>query len=255
MRPCATTDALIDAASAPYRATDLFGYFRARGKLRGDPAFAGILREGLLVGAERILDLGCGQGLLAAWLLAARRRNDERPHLWPAGWLAAPRPSSFRGIELRLPDVLRARGALGSGAEFEVGDITTTDFGTVDAIVILDVLHYLDYPSQVRVLDRARSALAPGGMVLLRVGDAGSGMRFTLGKYLDQTVLLTHHHRTPRVYCRSVQEWREVLTVGGFQCEAMPMSAGTPFANIMLIARPRKNPHQPRPLTDSLIIQ
>jgi len=28
MKACATTAALIDAASAPYRAVDLFGYFR-----------------------------------------------------------------------------------------------------------------------------------------------------------------------------------------------------------------------------------
>ena len=255
MKACATTTALIDAASAPYRAMDLFGYFRARGKLRGDPAFTGILRKGLLVGSERILDLGCGQGLLAAWLVAARRSNDERPHLWPAEWLAAPRPTSFRGIELSRRDVQRARGALGDRAEFEVGDITKTDFGSVDAIVILDVLHYVDYQSQLRVLDRARAALAAGGILLLRVGDAGSGIRFNLGKYIDQTVLLTRHHRTPRVYCRSAGEWQKVLTDGGFQCDAMPMSAGTPFANIMLIARPRKNTRHPRLLTDSLIVQ
>jgi SAM-dependent methyltransferase len=255
MKACATTAALIDAASAPYWGTDLFGYFRARGKLRGDPAFTGILREGLLVGAERILDLGCGQGLLAAWLVAARRSNDERPQLWPEEWLTAPRPTSFRGIELRRRDVERARGALGSRAEFEVGDITNADFGTVDAIVILDVLHYLDYPSQVRVLDRARAALSCGGILLLRVGDAGSGLRFTLGKYVDQTVLLTHHGRTPKVYCRPAREWQDVLIARGFQCEAMPMSAGTPFANILLIARPHKKARQARPLTDSLIIQ
>jgi SAM-dependent methyltransferase len=255
MKLCATTTALIDAASAPYRAMDLFGYFRARGKLRGDPAFTGILRKGLLVGSERILDLGCGQGLLAAWLVAARRSNDERPHLWPAEWLAAPRPTSFRGIELSRRDVQRARGALGDRADFEVGDITKTDFGTVDAIVILDVLHYVDYQSQLRVLDRARAALAAGGILLLRVGDAGSGIRFNLGKYIDQTVLLTRHHRTPRVYCRSAGEWQKVLIAGGFQCDAMPMSAGTPFANIMLIARPRKNTRHPRLLTDSLIVQ
>jgi SAM-dependent methyltransferase len=255
MKAIATTAALIDAASTPYRAIDLFGYFRARGKLRGDPAFAAILREGLLVGSERILDLGCGQGLLAAWLVAARIGNDERPHLWPTGWLPAPRPTSFRGIELRPQDVERARGALGGRAEFEVGDITEADFGSADAIVILDVLHYLDYQSQLRVLDRARAALTPGGVLLLRIGDAGSGIRFTVGKYIDQTVLLTHHHRTPKVYCRSAREWQRVLAAGGFECETLPMSAGTPFANIMLIARPRKKTHPLRALTDSLIIQ
>src|ERR1700738_1358243 len=115
----ATTAALIDAASAPYWSTDLFAYYRARGKLRGDPAFTGILREGLLVGSERILDLGCGQGLLAAWLVGARSSFDQRPHLWPSEWLAPPRPTSFRGIELRRRDVQRARVALGARAEFE----------------------------------------------------------------------------------------------------------------------------------------
>jgi SAM-dependent methyltransferase len=248
----ATAAALVDGASTPYRASDLFGYYRARGKLRGDPAFTGILRLGLLVGAQRILDLGCGQGLLAAWLVSAQSRFDERPHLWPSEWLAPPRPTSFRGIELRWRDVQRARSALGTRADFEVGDITNTDFGSVDAIVILDVLHYIDYQSQLRLLDRARAALAAEGVLLLRVGDAGSGIRFTLGKYIDQTVLLTHHHRTPRVYCRSAREWQEVLVAAGFQCEARPMSAGTPFANILLIGRPRKKLARRELLTGSL---
>jgi SAM-dependent methyltransferase len=253
--PSATAAALVDAASAPYRAMDLFGYYRARGKLRTDPAFTGILRQGLLVGSERILDLGCGQGLLAAWLVGAQSRFDERPHLWPSGWPAPPRPTSFRGIELRWRDVQRARNALGTRAEFEIGDITKTNFGNVDAIVILDVLHYIDYQSQLHLLDRARTALAAEGVLLLRVGDAGSGIRFTLGKYIDQTVLLAHHHCAPRVYCRSVHEWQGALAAAGFQCEARPMSAGTPFANTLLIARPRKKARPLSPLTDSLIAQ
>jgi SAM-dependent methyltransferase len=236
---------LIDAASAPYWSTDLFAYYRARGKLRGDPAFIWILREGLLLESERILDLGCGQGLLAAWLLAARSSSDERPQSWPSDWPAAPRPKSIRGIEVRRRDIQRARDALGRKAEFELGDITAAEFGTVDAIVILDVLHYIDYESQLGVLNRAQAALAPGGVLLLRVGDAGSGIRFTLGKYIDQTVMLTNYHRAPRVYCRAMREWLAVLAAAGFHCTVMPMSAGTPFANIMLIARPRLAHHAP----------
>jgi SAM-dependent methyltransferase len=236
----ATTAALIDAASAPYWSTDLYAYYRARGKLRIDPAFMGILSKGLLVGSQRILDLGCGQGLLAAWLLAAQSRNDQGPPHWPSDWPAAPRPTSIRGIELRRQDVQRARGALGKKAEFEIGDITQTDFGTADAIVILDVLHYLDYESQLCVLSRAQTALATGGVLLLRVGDAGGGIRFMIGKYLDHTLMMTHYRRTPRLFCRSVQEWQKVLATVGFDSEVMPMSAGTPFANVMLIARPRR---------------
>lgn len=253
MSPRATTAALIDAASQPYRSADLFAYYRARGKLRGDPAFTGILKEGLLGAAERILDLGCGQGLLAAWLLAARSRGEDRANSWPSEWPAAPRPVSIRGIELRLREVQRARAALGQKAEFEVGDITRCEFGTADAIVILDVLHYIDYDSQLSVLNRARTALASHGVLLLRVADAGSGIRFTIGKCLDQTVMLTHYRKSPRVYCRSLHDWLDLLASAGFRYEALPMSAGTPFANTLLIARPRNTARPSQPMTDSLI--
>ncbi len=255
MKAHAITEALIHAASAPYWKTDFYGYFKARGKLRGDPAFAGILREGLLVGADRILDLGCGQGLLAAWLNAARGRMDERPHLWPQGWPAPPRPTSFRGIELQGRDVWRARVALGERAQFEVGDIARAEFGSVDAIVILDVLHYLDQDAQLRVLDNARAALPCDGTLLVRVGDAGSGIRFTVGQCIDWTVMVTRYRRTPRMCWRPVTEWRRLLTSTGFLSTALPMSAGTPFANTLLVARPLRKAGPSRALTDLLITQ
>ena len=240
MSPQTTTAALIDLASAPYWSADLYAYYRARGKLRKDPAFTGILRNGLLVGSERILDLGCGQGLLAAWLLAARSCNDERPQSWPLDWPEPPRPASIRGIEVRRQEVKRAQVALGQKAQFEVGDITEVEFGSADAIVILDVLHYLDYEAQLGVLSRAWAALAADGVLLMRVSDTEGGIRYMVGKWVDYAIIATHSLRAPRTYCRSVREWRDVLRTVGFESEALPMSAGTPFANVMLIARPRK---------------
>jgi SAM-dependent methyltransferase len=236
----ATTAGLIDLASAPYRLTDRYAYYRARSKLRADPAFTSILQGGLLADAERILDLGCGQGLLVAWLLAARLCSDQEPQRWPSDWAAAPRPVSLRGIELRRQDVQRAQVALGPWAQFELGDITEAEFGAADAIVILDVLHYLDYESQRCVLSRAWAALAGSGVLLVRVADAAAGIRFMIGKSVDYAVMMTHFWQSPRVYCRSVREWQDVLSEVGFDSEAVPMSAGTPFANVMLIARPRK---------------
>lgn len=251
----ATTEDLVRAASASYWPTDFTGYFKARGKLRGDPAFTWILREGRLAGAERILDLGCGQGLLAAWLAAARNRYDERPHAWPGEWPAAPRPISYRGIELRRQEVWRAQIALGSRAQFEVGNIADADFGNVDAVVILDVIHYLDHQAQLHVLDRARAAMSSGGILLLRVSDAEGGIRFTFGKCVDLTVMATYYRRAPRVYCRSLPEWQRLLASLGFQVETTPMSAGTPFANTMLIAYAHKNARQPHSLLDSVTTQ
>ena len=98
---------LIDRASAPYRSAGLFAYNFARGKLSGDPVFRALLERGLLLGRGHILDLGCGQGLLASWLRAALLcyKNGN----WPQGWPPAPAPHSTRGIELMVRDVERAR--------------------------------------------------------------------------------------------------------------------------------------------------
>jgi len=69
------------------------------------------------------------------------------------------------------------------------------------------------------------------------------------------TVMVTHYRRAPKVYCRPIPEWERVLSSVGFRSELMPMSAGTPFANTMLIARPHKKARPARTLTDSLITQ
>ena len=65
--PSTEPTVLIDRASERYRNAGVFAYNFARGKLRGDPVFRALLERGMLLGRGRILDLGCGQGLLAAW--------------------------------------------------------------------------------------------------------------------------------------------------------------------------------------------
>jgi SAM-dependent methyltransferase len=103
---------LIESASERYRTAGRFARHFARGKLAGDPVFAAILAQGLLSGRARILDLGCGQGLLASWLLAAQA--SEHGGSWPPEWPPAPRPQSLVGVEIVPREVERARLALGS---------------------------------------------------------------------------------------------------------------------------------------------
>ena len=55
---------MVDLASARYRSCGRFAYHFARGKLLGDPAFPHLLEQGLIGRGARVLDLGCGQGLL-----------------------------------------------------------------------------------------------------------------------------------------------------------------------------------------------
>ncbi|HXO64484.1 MAG TPA: methyltransferase domain-containing protein [Steroidobacteraceae bacterium] len=227
---------LIELASDYYRAAGRFAWHFARGKLACDPMFAAILAQGLLSGRARILDLGCGQGLLAAWLLAAQ--VSEQRGWWPQGWPPAPQPRSLVGVEILPREVERAHLALGTRVRIVHADFRAVDYGPADAIVMLDVLHYNDFASQEAVLARARAALAPGGVLLLRVGDAAGGVRFGLGLLLDWTVALARRHRPVRFCCRPLAEWLELLGRLGFVTRAVPMSAGTPFANFLLIGAP-----------------
>jgi SAM-dependent methyltransferase len=229
--------ALLAAASEPYRKVSLFAYRFARGKLSGDPAFSGILQRGLLQTRARVLDLGCGQGLLTAWLRAAHRAHESGT--WPEGWPPPPRPRSIEGIELMHADVQRARRALGADCGVTQGDIRSRTFGIVDAVVILDVLHYMDDAAQRDVLRRVRAALPDGGLLLLRIGDAASGLRFRYSQWVDQAVMLLRGHAWVKTFCRSLSAWQALLEESGFHVQAIPMSEGTAFANVMLVGHAR----------------
>ncbi len=222
-------------AAERYRPAGRFATGFARGKLTRDPAFERMLAEGWLRDARRILDLGCGQGLLAA--LVASAQATAAAGRWPAEWASAPaRDAHVRGIELMASDVARARQALGDDARIEQGDIATADFGQADVVVILDVLHYLPYEAQDDVLHRVRRALPAGGRLLLRVGDAAGGLGFRMSLWVDHAVTFCRGHRLSRLYCRPVGQWADSLRRLGFDTSSRPMSAGTPFANVLLVA-------------------
>ena len=135
-------------------------------------------------------------------------------------------------------DVERARRALGAAAQVERGDICDVPFGNADAVVVFDVLHYLTSSAQLEVLRRIRAALAPGGLLLLRVGDAAQPRhRFT--QFVDRAVLLLRGRWRVAPHCRSLADWQTLLGIHGFDSEWLAMSEGTPFANVLLIARAR----------------
>jgi SAM-dependent methyltransferase len=231
---------LVRAAAACYRASGRFAWHFARLKLAQDPMFAAVLARGLLAGRARILDLGCGQGLMAAWLLAAHGCYARGADQWPAAWPAPPLLQSYCGIEINAREVARARRAfaLEAGASLQIvhGDVRDVDYAPADAVMILDVLHYLDYTAQERVLQRARSALTPHGRLLLRIGDAAGGASFTLSKIVDQAVLVARRGRMLRLRCRTLPQWQALLEQCGFRSSAVPVSGDTRFVNVLLHA-------------------
>lgn len=234
---------LVDAAAARYRDRDgrgRFAYHFARGKLGGDPMFIELLRRGVFPpfadGGGRFLDLGCGQAVLASWLLAAQAHAEAGR--WPADWPAPPRVASLRALELMAADTARGQAAFAAEPRVRVeqADIADADFGRADVVTILDVLHYLPLAAQDDVLRRVRAALAPGGRLVMRVGDAAGGWRFALSRWTDQAITLARGHGWSTLHVRPLSTWLAVLGGLGFQVDSAPTPGGLPFANTFLIA-------------------
>ncbi len=220
--------ALAREASARYPARDRYARHFAYGKLTRDPVYRHLLEDGVIARDVRLLDLGCGQGLLAALLAAARGDEGYR----------------YRGIDLSTRDIGRARIAGRAVDQFAVGDIRAIDYGHADAIAILDVLHYLDPAAQANVLRRAVSALSRAGTLMLRVADASGGLRFRVTQAVDLAVTRARGHAVKRLHNRPLAERVRQLEALGLVVKATPMSAGTPFANVLLVARYDSKPNE-----------
>ena len=94
-----------------------------------------------------VLDVGCGEGHLASWLLEDGKRR-------------------YFGIDLSSVAIQKARGRASNGARFEVADAGT--FYTeerFDIIVLNEVLYYIEQPEQ--ALERYTDLLAPGGVLII----------------------------------------------------------------------------------------
>ena len=229
--------AVAEAAARRYTPAGRFATRYALGKLRHDPVFAAILAQGLIPDRARLVDLGCGQGLLLALLVAAIGAFGRAE--WPAGWPPPPRPVSMVGFDVGQRAIALARMALASHARIGRADLRTVELPACDAIAIIDVLHYVDAAAQEAALAKCAAALDVGGVLLLRVGDAGAGWRFALTRIADQLATLARDRTWPRLHSRRLADWIALIERLGFEVQSQPARAGTPFANFLLIARRR----------------
>lgn len=227
--------ALIEEGARRYKDTGMFHWEFVRGKLRHDPLYFNLLRRGFLPPEGLLLDLGCGRGIVFSLLLAARDLHSKGTY--PSGW-APPSPGlTFHGIEGRPKTAEAARQALSGEAHIETGDLRTAHVPTAEAVLLLDVLHYLPADSQETLLARIATALAPGGVLLIRDADAAAGWRFTATRLQERLSSLARRDFRQRFHYRSAAEWRDLLAKQGLTVDVQPMGMGTPYANVLLAAR------------------
>lgn len=233
--PDAAWSRLVALAAARYRPVDGHAHRFARAKLRHDTVFRHLIEHGLVAPGDTVLDLGCGQGLVASLLCAAHELAREGG--WPGAWPAPPGPLHFTGIDLRGRDIARARAALGGAAVFVAGDMRELPFPPGDLLLFVDTLHYLDRAAQDAVLRKASEALRPGGALLLRVHDAAAPWRYRFGLAVDRATMALRGGGFGRLSGRPLAQWAASLAALGLQVQARTMNGRAPFANQLIVAR------------------
>ncbi|HUO85797.1 MAG TPA: DUF2062 domain-containing protein, partial [Thermoanaerobaculia bacterium] len=232
---------LREAAAEPYLETGIRHWEFVRGKLRFDPVYRRLLDEGLLPRPGRLVDLGCGRGILLALLSApVEEWRNARPHSESTRAVrvrhVAPPGMQFIGLELDARLARVARRALAGAATIEQANLVDCPIPSCATAVLLDVLHYLPAAAQEDLLDRVALALGPRGVLLLREADrdGGLGFRFTVGA--ERLRAFARGHFRQRFCFRSQAEWEELLRRRGLRVEALPVAEGSLFANVVLVA-------------------
>ena len=208
---------VLQRAADRYLAAGRFAHGFARGKMAGDPAYQRVLA---LVGEHgTLVDIGCGEG-----------------HLLALAYEAAPGLRLW-GVDHDEARLAVGRAALGELADLHVGDVRDCELPSARVIAVLDVLHYMVPPEQDAVLARLARALEPGGVLLIRDGEALAGWRSTVTSVSERLAVGLGRHKGDGVWFRGREELLGVLHDLGLECEAETCSEGTPFANVLYIGR------------------
>ena len=176
----------------------------------------------LLTDRGRLLDVGCGFGLFAAYFGQTQ----------PQRRIVGVDPDARRiGLARRVADRLGLRDST-----FIVGDVRDAPLeGPFDAAYVLDVMHHLPSEDQRRVLDRLRALLVPGGVLVIKdiTTEPRLGLLFT--EALDRLMVGWHE---PLAY-RHHREWGEMLAELGFKVRMVRVPDILPYPHVVIAATKR----------------
>src|SRR5580698_8822066 len=173
----------------------------------------------LLRDEGRILDVGCGFGLFAAYFGQTQPKRE----------IVGVDPNARR-IELarHVASALSLRQHT-----FHVGDVRTAGLaGPFQAVYVLDVMHHIPEAEQLPVLEHLRDVLAPGGMLLIKdiTTEPRSGLLFT--EALDRLMVGL---REPLAY-RHHKVWGAMLADLGFKVRIVRVPDVLPYPHVVIAA-------------------
>ena len=193
-------------------------YYYAIGKIALDPAYPVV--ASILRGSQHpLLDLGCGMGLLAAYLRATGHRA----------------PILGLDVDQRKIDVAQQVLA-GASEKFRARDAMNFPEHSGD-LVMLDVLHYFNDKDQQRLLKKIAASIAPRGIALIRLALNESNWRFAATKFEEWFVHFSRWIPTCGWNFPMRAEVLKPFDQEGLDCDVRPMWGLTPFNSHLFTIR------------------
>ena len=192
------------AALYPSRSLRMY----VRWKIASDPAYDAVFHRA----RGPIVDIGCGAGVLAAYL---RARGFDAP---------------IAGVDHDRRKIELARACGLPRAVFNVGDASEIDLrGTV---VMLDLLHYFDDDAQAAMLRRAAS---DANLVIIRDALRDGSWRYRATYAQEAFARAVRWLQADRLNFPR----RETIVDAfrGFESEIVPLWGRTPFNNYLFVFR------------------
>jgi SAM-dependent methyltransferase len=203
-----TTDDVASRIAALYPSGFLRAYVRA--KVRIDPVYAAVF-ERISGSADPLLDVGCGVGVLAAYL---RARGFVAP---------------IRGIDHDERKIAVAARVV-QDATFEVADARSA-IATGGTVVLLDLLHYFRSGDQAAILASAANATT----VIIRDAVRDGSWRYRLTYAQETFSRAVRWLRAERLHFLTREEI--VRPFAKFDAEVEPLYGRTPFNNYLFVFR------------------
>jgi SAM-dependent methyltransferase len=172
----------------------------------------------LLPDEGRILDIGCGFGLFAAYFGQTQ----------PARRIVGVDPNARR-----IAMAKRVCAGLGLENEFVAGDARSVGIeGRFAGAYVLDVMHHIPADDQLPMLERLRELLAPRGVLVLKDITTEPHLHLKFTELMDRAMvgwnepLAYRHHR----------EWGEMLTGLGFHVRMVRVPDVLPYPHVVIAA-------------------
>ena len=188
-------------------------------KMKTDPVFTAL--DAVVPRRGFVLDLGCGYGMATHWLSCF---TDTR---------------TFLGVDYDEEKIRVARRTAPEHPriQFQEGDVLNFDYPACDAVLLLDVLHYWVPEKQQMILDKARRALRPGGVLILRDGARAESDAHRRTHFFEKLATRVGHNRTQEgLHFQTLAELEAMLKRAGFTSWKLNRDAGRD-SNVMLVAR------------------